>query len=210
MSSERLHRKDLKAPDEFVTFTARALGYAQENRRRVLVAGMAFLGLVAFVLSVQGYRSWRDTQVRAVYADASAILASEAWRDAAEAFEGIASGWPTHPLTGLALVHAGNARARAGDRTEAITAFERLHDTTDEALLRDLAAYNLGVLMRSEDPTRAVESLRAAAESPGPFRGPAVVALAAEGPSTALPEGATEGLPEDLRPFVSRHLEGLP
>ncbi|MCH6545597.1 MAG: tetratricopeptide repeat protein, partial [Deltaproteobacteria bacterium] len=73
-SRKRITRKDIRQPDQFITFTSRVFSYSEEHRTQIFVA----LGLVVVLsLGLWGWQQYQSNQNR---------LASQAYARALEAF----------------------------------------------------------------------------------------------------------------------------
>jgi predicted negative regulator of RcsB-dependent stress response len=204
----KIRRKDLKAPDEFLTATQRAVAYARAHERETLLAIGAFVALVAIVIGVRGYRSWRDGQAAAAFRDAFRAYAAEDLVEARKGFETVSEDWRGGLWGNLALVYLGDAALKTKDAAGAQAAFEQALESAREPSLRQIAEYNLGVLKRNAgDVAAANEHFRKAAGIEGPLRSAALVALAAaEGAPSAPPEARAEAdelLPPEIREFVA-------
>lgn len=120
MAKDRIDRKELRAPDEFIVATTSAFGWIQENARLVLGAvGVA----VAVFLAIGVYLSGQASQRRAAnneFAAALATLRAGNYQDAAAALDGIAEQWRGTAVGSLATVLAASGQLRSGDTTAAL------------------------------------------------------------------------------------------
>lgn len=206
--SDRIRRKDLKAPDEFVSTTQRVVEYARENPVRVVSCVGGILLMVVAALGVRAYREWSADRARDAFAAAQEILGRGNLEEAAQRFESVHAEHPGTAQGELALVQAGNAWAEVGKRAEAVSAFQKLLETTGDADLRQIALYNLGSLEKDEHPEAAAERLRRAAAEPGPLQGAAWIGMAGlEG--VAPPEGEIpDGVPGSARTYLESRRDG--
>ena len=170
--TQRIRRKDLRQPDEFVTLSRRAITYAEENRTTVgLVAGAIVLVLLA-VLVYRGLRSSRENAASAAYVAAHVLLDQKKYAEAATAFQAVADGYGSTTYAPLAQLQAANALLLAGERgNDAAVAYKKFLDAgppTD--YLRQLALTRLGHAQEvSNQPQEAMASYASAAELAGPF-----------------------------------------
>jgi tetratricopeptide (TPR) repeat protein len=58
----RYSRKDLKAPDEFLTTFGRLVEWCKENRRKVIIAVLCVVALSGVSLGTRAYFQWQETQ----------------------------------------------------------------------------------------------------------------------------------------------------
>jgi predicted negative regulator of RcsB-dependent stress response len=63
--TEKLTKKDLKGPDEFVTSLGRSVEWTKENLRTVLLGAAAAVIVVVIVFGATGYRSWKERSATA-------------------------------------------------------------------------------------------------------------------------------------------------
>jgi tetratricopeptide (TPR) repeat protein len=126
----KLTRKDLKAPDEFITLTGRFLSFAGQHLRTI-----AFImgGVVACVIVVWGLRAY----ARGIEQDAFATLwhvegqlrtASDADAippTAAERLQQIAHQFGAGEARGYAWLYLGHVHYRRGDYAAAVTAYQQ-------------------------------------------------------------------------------------
>ncbi|TMA80064.1 MAG: hypothetical protein E6J72_09525, partial [Deltaproteobacteria bacterium] len=59
--TERIRRKELRQPDEFVTLSRRAVAYAEENRTAFFMTVGGLVVLLAAILIFRSVRSSRET-----------------------------------------------------------------------------------------------------------------------------------------------------
>jgi tetratricopeptide (TPR) repeat protein len=142
----KLTRRDLKAPDEFITFTARFLSFAGQHLPTI---GLILVGVVACVIVVWGLLAY----VRGIEQDAFANLwpierqlrsASDA--DAipaasAERLQQIAHQFWAGEARGYAWLYLGHMRYRQADYAAAVTAYQQaVAQVQPSSLLWSLAA----------------------------------------------------------------------
>jgi tetratricopeptide (TPR) repeat protein len=129
-SRAKLSRKDLKAPDEFITFTGRALSFATQHLQPIaLILG----GVIACVIGVWGLLVY----VRGIEQDAFASLwhiegqlRSAADTDAVppasiERLQQIAHQFGAGEARGYAWLYLGHVQYRQGNYAAAVTAYQQ-------------------------------------------------------------------------------------
>ena len=123
--TEKLRRKDLREPDEFITLSRQAVTFAQENRT-ALLAGVGALALVVVaVIAYQMISASRQARAGVAYHAAHRLLADRKYPEAAAAFQELASSYGSTTYGALAELQAGNALLSAGRGPEAVTAYQR-------------------------------------------------------------------------------------
>lgn len=169
--SERIRRKDLRQPDEFLTFSRRALAYAEEHRTTVFVASGALVVILVAVLAYRGIRARQEDHAAKAYAQAHALLDDRRYPEAATAFQEVVNGYGSTGYGVLAQLQAANALLLADRPGEATLAYQRFLDAgapTD--YLRQLALVRLGFAQeKNGKPGEAQAAYASAAEIAAPF-----------------------------------------
>lgn len=148
-------KKDqLTGPDEFQSFTQKALLYVQENIRKFYI-GLAVLAVV-IIASALGFMVMKSTQKKAAvqmaealqYYDVNAappgnkpMAPAERLKKASELFGQLSS--KGGKQADLALYYQANANLDMGDADTAIQEYKTLKDRTDDTLLKSLAVQRL-------------------------------------------------------------------
>lgn len=150
----KIDRHKLKAPDEFITFTAKSWEYIRTHRN--LVASAAG-GVLLILILVQGYRIYRSGQE-----EHAASLATEAIesfeKDPSQTapFERILRDFPGSRGARLARLYLGHALYRKGEAEKAREVYGSLvEDSSTPEPIRSLATlgngYALVALKRCEE-----------------------------------------------------------
>jgi hypothetical protein len=176
----KIRRKDLRKPDEFETFTAQALEWADENR--ALVGGIA-VALLAVALIALGLSRWRATQnesAAAAFRAAEARFAAGNFGDAARQFADVATDYPRAPFGRLAGLYRAHALARQNDAAGAAAAYaEYLAGSPVADYLRQEALVGLAHAKEaSGDAAGALDAYTQAGAFAGPYRTDALLAAA--------------------------------
>ncbi len=169
--TERIRRKELRQPDEFVTLSRRAVAYAEENRTAFFMTVGGIVVLLAAILIFRAVRSNRETSASQAYAQAHALLDDKKYDDAATAFRQVADGYSSTSYANLAQLETGNALLLAGKVGEAAVEYQKFLDAgapTD--YLRQLALVRLGHAQEQDGKVaEAGQAYAAAATMPGPY-----------------------------------------
>jgi predicted negative regulator of RcsB-dependent stress response len=178
--TQRIRRKDLRQPDEFVTLSRQAVNYVEAHRTTALfVIGTLVLLLVA-ILVFRALRASRETSAAQAYVQAHALLDDKKYPEAATAFQQVADGYGSTGYADLALLESANALMMAGRAAEAAVAYQKLLDANPATdYLRQLALVRLGAAQEQSD--KAAEAARAyasAVDLPGPYGEEALVGQA--------------------------------
>jgi predicted negative regulator of RcsB-dependent stress response len=169
--TERIRRKDLRQPDEFMTLSRRAVVYAEDNRTTVFLVGGAIVLVLAAVLIYRAVRASRETAASRAYAAAHVFMEDRKYSEAAGAFQAVADGYGSTGYAALAQLQAANALLAADRAAEAATAYQKFLDSgppTD--YLRQLALTRLAHAHEKNDkPQEALAAYGEAAALSGPF-----------------------------------------
>ena len=176
MAKDRMDRKELRQPDEFVTATTGALEWARKHANTVLaVAG----GLLAILLGIGFYNSQQAARLHDSNSDLSSGLASFRSEDFAVAstqLDQVATQWKSEAVGPLAGVMAANSRLRAGDADGAIAALGALDDAGLPHYIRQQRALVWASALEAKgDWAAAAAKYAEAAAVEGPYSGEALV-----------------------------------
>jgi tetratricopeptide (TPR) repeat protein len=154
-SRSRLSRKELKAPDEFLTLTGRALNLAGQHWRMiVLVLGLVIAGIVL----VWGALAYRRSLEQGAWAALSQIEARlRATGDGREVpaalvdqLQQLTQQWGAGEARGYAWLHLGHLHYRQGDYSAAAMAYQQAQTVAKPArLLWPLATLGLGYALEA-------------------------------------------------------------
>ena len=132
MARRRIRRKDLKKPDELMTWTGWALGWA---RQHVKVVGWVAGGLavvVAMLGIVTAYRAMQARDANADLGSAMATLRADDFPAAALELDEVARRWDASSIGPLAALLSANTEIRLGNVDTAIVDFEQLKPSAGE------------------------------------------------------------------------------
>jgi tetratricopeptide (TPR) repeat protein len=159
----RLTRKDLKAPDEFITLTGRVLSFTTQHLRTI---GLISLGVVACVISVWGLLAY----VRGIEQDAfanlwdierqlrgaSAVDAIPA--AAAEELQQITHQFGAGAARGYAWLYLGHMRYRQADYAAAVTAYQQaVAQVQPTSLVWPLASLGMAYALEASGDSRQAQ-----------------------------------------------------
>jgi tetratricopeptide (TPR) repeat protein len=178
VAKERVSRKELKRPDEFVTLTAQVLEWAQKNRTTVTwVAGAIVVLIMALVLS-SGFRAARAREANDDLSRALLALRDDDMASAATRLKEVAERWSGSVQGQIAAGLKPSAELRAGNRdTVAADAQTALQSTPDlPAYLHQQLRLTWAVALEEKSQWKeAAEKYAEAAAGSGPYRSLAVL-----------------------------------
>ncbi|MCF8061746.1 MAG: tetratricopeptide repeat protein [Deltaproteobacteria bacterium] len=178
--AKKISRKELlKGPDEFMTFSERAVAYVQEHSQAFIFAGVAAVVLLLGYLGVSWYLGYEDRKGQEAYNKAYYELrkteASEEELTSpelpAELFEQVSSDYGLARVSSLALPQLARLRFQEGKVDEAISLYRRFQEENREnESYVIMAGFALAACYEArQDYEAAVEELRPLAEDPETF-----------------------------------------
>jgi hypothetical protein len=176
----KIRRKDLRKPDEFETFTAQALEWADENRALVAGVALALLAVALIALGVSRWRAAQNESAAAAFRAAEGRFAAGSFPDAARQFADVAADYPRAPFGRLAALYRAHAIARQNDAAGAASAYaEYLAGSPPTDYLRQEALVGLAHAKEaSGDASAALDAYTQAGAVAGPYRTDALLAAA--------------------------------
>jgi len=159
----RLTRKDLKAPDEFITLTGRFLSYTSQHLQTIGLISVGVVGGVILVWALLAYirgieqeafaNLWQiETQLRNA-SDGSAIPAG-----VAERLQQIAQQLGAGEARGYAWLYLGHLRYRQEDYTAAVAAYQQaVAPVRPASLLWPLASLGMAYALEAGGDARQAQ-----------------------------------------------------
>lgn len=203
--SHRLRRKDLKQPDTYISLTAHAVAWVRANQQ--IATGVAVAAVAAVVLAsgVSIYRSSQRSQANDDLAAAFRALETGKPDVAGRQFADAASRWQGTTLGDVARVLAADSLLRQSDAEKALVQLKELEAQAGSlpAYLQQQVVFSLGAALEAKgDLKAAAEKYGSAAQMPGPYAGPALLAQA-----EALDHS---GAIDQARPLYRRYAQQFP
>jgi tetratricopeptide (TPR) repeat protein len=171
-SHRRLSRKELRQPDEFVSFVDAAGDFIAQNLGKVILGAIAILALVLFIVGLRFYVDQRNRLVAEAFYQAVNDLDHKDYVVAAGKFMSIARDYPRTSLGRLASFYLANDYMAQKQPLKARDELQRYLGDDNQAPFHELALMQLGVanedLGNYADARKAYEQ---AASLKGPERG---------------------------------------
>jgi tetratricopeptide (TPR) repeat protein len=178
LAKTRIRRKDLKKPDEFVTATRKALGWATQNSQLVAVIGGGLLVLLIVLAVTSAFRSARLRDANGDLARAMATLRAANLGAAKTELQEVARRWESTPVSNLAAVLAANTELRSGNADGAITSIDQLLGAPSDLppYLRQQLTVAAGAALAGKGAWKeAADKYAAASSMDGPYTGDAIL-----------------------------------
>jgi tetratricopeptide (TPR) repeat protein len=178
LAKRKIRRKELKKPDEFITFSSRIITWCQENIRIVLrvLAGLAVLILITGAVFL--FKASRETKARGLYEEALSLYQVESsgnagavnYSTATAKLEEVKQRYHSTTVATNALIDLGNIYFQEGDYEKAISCYTDFLQRTDLSHpLYDQALESLGQTYEAKGSWQeAVEVYQRLASKGGP------------------------------------------
>jgi len=201
--TEKIRRKELLEPDEFLTLSRQALEFAQEYRTALLTALGTVLVIAAALFAYRAISASREASAGEAYVAAHTLLVDRKYAEAATALQAIADRYGSTRHAALAQLQAADALLLGGRPEEAALAYQRfLDDGPPIDYLRQAA---LGRLAYAEEAAgqaaKARETFASAAAAAGPFAEDALYGVA----RTSLAAGDSARARELYEEFLNKY-----
>jgi len=181
VAKQKIRRKDLRAPDEFLTLANKTTNWLQQRRRQVtwVAAGIAVV-VAGFALN-SAFRSARQRDANVDLGRALTAIRGRDFAGATKQLRDAAERWNPSVQGQVATALKASAQLRSGDPDAAIAAVEvAVKDTPDlPPYLHQQLQFAWAVALEQKGQLKeAAEHYETAVALDGPYRGPAVLGAA--------------------------------
>jgi len=150
-SAKHLSRKELRQPDSFMLFTQRALGFVQQHRRVLLLAGALLMAVIIGIAIWQVYKSRQNQQAAQHFDTAIALFRANKHKEAIPEFEKVEEYRWSH-YAALAHLYEANSHLATNDLDQAASAAQRFIASTDQnSIYRQIGLMTLGHIQELKD-----------------------------------------------------------
>jgi tetratricopeptide (TPR) repeat protein len=198
----KITRKELKQPDEFVSFVDSATEFLLDNLRAVIISSIVVVAAAGIVIGTYMYETRRDRIVGNKFYQALAMLSAKQYSSAEDQFAKLAEEEPNRRVGKLSRFYLGCAYLGANDLPHARDAFVAFVAEEHDSTYANLALTNLGVIYeRMGDYAKAAGAYQQASGVPGPEQVRAQLGMA----RMLAKQGVKEGAIAAYRAFLSAH-----
>jgi predicted negative regulator of RcsB-dependent stress response len=196
----KLDRKELKQPDDFITFLDQAGEFIVNNLVRVIIGALVLIALVVVFYVVSFYQDHQRRLASDRFYDAATALNHQDYKTAEQGFSGLASDNPRQSLGQLARLYLATTYMAENKDKEARTALGEYLNGDDQPLYRNLALMELGAADENLNDFKAAHDAYAqAADIEGPGKDRAQIGVA----RTLIKQGDTKAGIEAYRQFLT-------
>jgi tetratricopeptide (TPR) repeat protein len=179
VTHRKLRRKELRQPDEFITFFENLRGFLLDNVVRVIIGACAAIALAAIGFGVYFYMQYRDRLVADQFYEAITALDHKEYKTAATDFTKLAEDHPGASLGRLARFYLASCYMADKDPAKARDALNEYLAGDDRPAFKSLALVQLGVAYEDLGQfQQAHQAYSEAAKLPGPQKMRAELAAA--------------------------------
>jgi tetratricopeptide (TPR) repeat protein len=139
LAKRKIRRKELKKPDEFITFSSRIIAWCQDNVRIVVGVLASIAVLILITSAVFLFKARRETKARDLYEEALSLYQVESSTNAGAAnysmatakLEEVKQRYHSTRVAANALMDMGNIYFQEGDYEKAIISYTDFLQRTD-------------------------------------------------------------------------------
>jgi tetratricopeptide (TPR) repeat protein len=153
LAKRKIRKKELRKPDEFLTFSSRIIAWCQDNIRIVIGVLASIAVLLLITSAVFLFKASRETKARALYEEALSLYPVESSGNAGAAnysmatakLEEVRQRYRSTRVANYVLIDLGNIYFQEGDYEKAISCYTDFLQRTDVSdPLHDQALESLG------------------------------------------------------------------
>jgi predicted negative regulator of RcsB-dependent stress response len=179
VTHRKLRRKELRQPDEFITFFENLRSFLLDNLVRVIIGACAAIALAAIGVGVYFYTQYRDRLVADQFYEAITALDHKEYKNAETDFSKLAEDHPHASLGRLARFYLAGCYMAEKDPAKARDALNQYLAGDDRPTFKSLALLQLGVAYEDLGQfQQAHQTYSEAAILPGPQKMRAELAAA--------------------------------
>lgn len=179
VTHRKLRRKELRQPDEFITFFENLRSFLLDNLVQVIIGACAAIALAAIGVGVYFYTQYRDRLVADQFYEAITALDHKEYKTAETDFSKLAEDHPHASLGRLARFYLAGCYMAEKDPAKARDALNQYLAGDDRPTFKSLALLQLGVAYEDLGQfQQAHQTYSEAAILPGPQKMRAELAVA--------------------------------
>jgi predicted negative regulator of RcsB-dependent stress response len=175
----KLSRKELKQPDEFISFLDQAIEYVSNNLARVILAAVGLVAILVVIFGVRFYWQHQQRLAAEQFYQAVTALNQKDYKTAASGFSDLVQSHPGSDLGHLSGLYLGSTYLGQGQPAKARDAINEFLQGSAPPAFTQLALCQLGVANENlNDFKQAQQAYARAAAIQGPERSRAALSSA--------------------------------
>jgi predicted negative regulator of RcsB-dependent stress response len=198
----KLDRKELKQPDEFISFLDQAGDFITNNLARVIIGAVAVVAVVVIFYAFSFYQEHQRQVASSRFYDAITALDHQDYKTAAQDFDALATSNPHQSLGQLARLYLASTYTAENKDKQARAELQSYLADSDQPLYRGMALMQLGAANENLGDFKAAHDAYAqAADIAGPDKARAQIGVA----RTLIKLGDTRGGIDAYRQFLTEN-----
>ncbi len=129
MAEQRLSRKEIRQPDQFISLSVQIIDWTKEHLRYLIYGALGMLGVVALLTGWSAWQKHREQQAEIALYEATKLInvtaRATSRSQATELLQKLVSSYGSTPAAALAYGHLGHLYFEGGEYTAALTAYKR-------------------------------------------------------------------------------------
>lgn len=199
MAEQRLSRKEIRQPDQFISFSVQIIDWTKTHSRYLIYGVLGILVVAALLTGWSAWQKHREQQAEiALYEATKLINVSTPTANRSQALERLqklVSNYKSTPAAALAYWHLGHLAFEGGEYTTALTAYKQAQQRftkTSQPLLLVLVTLDVGYTQEASGTCdQAITSFEAVLQLPAHWsRGEAYLGIGRCHESTGAPHKA--------------------
>ena len=152
MAEQRLSRKEIRQPDQFISFSVQIIDWTKAHLRYLIYGALGILIVATLLTGWSAWQKHREQQAEIAFYEATKLLNVTAptitnRSQAIERLQKLVSDYGSTPAAALAYWHLGHLYFEAGEYTAALTAYQQAQQRftrTAPPMLLALVALDVG------------------------------------------------------------------
>ena len=137
MAEQRLSRKDIRQPDQFISFSVQALDWTKAHLRYLIYGAIGILVVAALLTGWSAWQGHREQQAEIALYEATKLLHMPARTvnrsQAIERLQRLVSDYGSTPAAAVAYWHLGHLYFEGGEYTAALAAYKQAQQRLTKA-----------------------------------------------------------------------------
>lgn len=174
MAEQRLSRKEIRQPDQFISLSVQIIHWTKAHARYLIYGTLGLLGVAALLTGWSAWQKHREQQAEIALYEATKLInvhtRTTNRSQAIERLQNLVSDYKNTPAAALAYWHLGHLYFEEGEYTAALTAYKQAQQRftkTSQSLMLALVILDVGYAQEASGACdQAVTSFEAVLQLP--------------------------------------------